>query len=284
MAADKLPMLPWFPRDFLSATRGWKLVERGLYRELLDAQWEMGALPNDPDELADIAGAKTSEFASAWPKVRNKFVDDGSGKLINLKLEEHRASAIQRLRDHSKAGRIGGLASAASRASKRQASVEQPFNERSTNVQPDDQAESKPPSPSPSPSPSPPPSRSSDSQPDSPNIVETSSGAQTRSRAERPKAERGARLPEPFFLTTDMQRWAKVNAPHVELRGAMAEFCDFWRAVPGARGRKLDWIGTWRNRMRELEAKAVMNGAGRDPARPVAATKYDRIREALSDD
>jgi uncharacterized protein YdaU (DUF1376 family) len=275
MSGDRLPMLPWFPRDFLSATRGWKLIERGLYRELLDAQWELGPLPSDTNELSDIAGAKPSEFAAAWPKVRSKFVDDGSGRLINLKLEQHRASAIQRLRDHSKAGRIGGLASAAARASKRQAPLEQPSNGRSTVVQANTQAESKPPSPSPSPSPESPTDISAQS--------DTSSGARTRSRAERPKAERGSRLPEPFYLTTEMQRWAKEHAPHVELRRGMEEFCDYWRGIPGARGRKVDWIGTWRNRMRELEAKAVINGATRDQ-RPTAQTKYDRIREALSDE
>jgi hypothetical protein len=27
-------------------------------------------------------------------------------------------------------------------------------------------------------------------------------------------------------------------------------FCDYWRGIPGAKGRKLDWVATWRNWMR----------------------------------
>ena len=71
-----LPMMPWWPKDFLAATLGWRLLERGLYRCLLDAQWELGSLPNDEQELALIASATTSEFNTAWPRVKVKFVDN----------------------------------------------------------------------------------------------------------------------------------------------------------------------------------------------------------------
>jgi len=39
-----------------------------------------------------------------------------------------------------------------------------------------------------------------------------------------------------------------------------AKFADYWKEVPGSRGRKVDWIGTWRNWCRkeaEEERKAV---------------------------
>ena len=68
----QFPRLPWFPRDFASATRGWPLIARGIYRELLDAQWDMGALPNDEMILRRIVGATEAEWKLAWPILSTK--------------------------------------------------------------------------------------------------------------------------------------------------------------------------------------------------------------------
>ncbi len=38
------------------------------------------------------------------------------------------------------------------------------------------------------------------------------------------------------------------------------EFVDYWAAVPGSRGTKLDWLMTWRNRIREKVSKGNQNG------------------------
>lgn len=71
-----------------------------------------------------------------------------------------------------------------------------------------------------------------------------------------PRADtRGTRLPDDFCLNSEMREWAAKSVPHVDLSLALAEFVDYWRGVPGQRGRKLDWLGTWRNRMRELEGR-----------------------------
>lgn len=72
----------------------------------------------------------------------------------------------------------------------------------------------------------------------------------------KPRADtRGTRLPDDFCLNSEMREWAAKSVPHVDLTLALAEFIDYWRGVPGQRGRKLDWLGTWRNRMRELEGR-----------------------------
>lgn len=60
--APAFARMPWFPRDFASSTRGWPLVARAIYRELLDAQWDaggssVGTLPADEQLLRAIAGA-----------------------------------------------------------------------------------------------------------------------------------------------------------------------------------------------------------------------------------
>ncbi|MGH9644846.1 MAG: hypothetical protein ACRD3Q_20780 [Terriglobales bacterium] len=88
--------LPWFHRDFLAATQGWTLLERGVLFMLLMAEWEMGPLPTEPSRLAAISGIKPRELAKAWPLVKGKFLVDADGLLINRHLEAIRARQADR--------------------------------------------------------------------------------------------------------------------------------------------------------------------------------------------
>lgn len=90
-----LPWLPWFHRDFLAATQGWTLLERGAYFMLLCASWEVGPLPADHRRLAAIIGAQVTELEGVWPLVGPKFEATESG-LINRRLEEHRADQVEK--------------------------------------------------------------------------------------------------------------------------------------------------------------------------------------------
>jgi uncharacterized protein YdaU (DUF1376 family) len=93
MSGKSLAMMPWFPRDFIAATRHLALAERGAYRELLDYQWEMGALPKDIARMARLLGVSVQEFAPIWEAIGDKFEFNGSG-YINKRLEEHRIKAV----------------------------------------------------------------------------------------------------------------------------------------------------------------------------------------------
>ena len=91
--------MPWYPRDFACATRGWPLVARGVYRELLDAQWDaggisQGTLPADEKTLREIAHATPAQWRIAWPFVAPKFPLGGGGRR-NERLEQHRAVAVR---------------------------------------------------------------------------------------------------------------------------------------------------------------------------------------------
>lgn len=89
------------------------------------------------------------------------------------------------------------------------------------------------------------------------------SDADANTRKTAPQRSRGCRVPEPFPITEDMRTWASVKCPHVaNVDGATEEFVDYWRGVSGRAALKVDWLGTWRNRMRELEARAS-RGNGR---------------------
>jgi uncharacterized protein YdaU (DUF1376 family) len=106
MTASGFPWLKWFPRDFASSTRGWPLVARGVYRELLDCQWDLGGsqpgiLPDDPEQLRELARARASEWKVAWRFVARKFPRVAGGRQ-NARLEEHRKASIRELTGRQK--------------------------------------------------------------------------------------------------------------------------------------------------------------------------------------
>lgn len=103
MTAKSLPFMPWYPARFLSATRGWPLVARAIYRELLDAQWELGGLPAEPSELRQMIGATAAEWKYWRQLVERKFPIGSEGLRRNPTLEEHRAKSLT-IRERNRAG------------------------------------------------------------------------------------------------------------------------------------------------------------------------------------
>jgi hypothetical protein len=93
----QMAKMPWYPRDFASATRGWPLVARGAYRELLDAQWDMGSLPDSEFEMRTIASATPVEWRVSWQYIERKFPVVAEGRRRNARLENHRRKALQAL-------------------------------------------------------------------------------------------------------------------------------------------------------------------------------------------
>jgi hypothetical protein len=83
-----------------------------------------------------------------------------------------------------------------------------------------------------------------------------------------PADTRGKRLPENWRPSDETIAAMREQFPHVDLKAVHEEFIDYWRAIPGAKGRKLDWDGTWRNRVREIASRQRAptrnghNGAG----------------------
>ena len=84
---------------------------------------------------------------------------------------------------------------------------------------------------------------------------------------------RGSRIPIPFQITDEMRAWAITELPGFDVDAPTVEFVDYWRAVSGSKGVKLDWVATWRNRMREVRSrKPIRNGNGfHDPPEGVDA-------------
>lgn len=90
MAKDPAALL--FIDNWLVSTKEMKADERGWYLNLVLHQYDKGDLPNDIEELANLADVRFSEydiFRQKWEQVlKHKFELNGKGRLENPKAKE----------------------------------------------------------------------------------------------------------------------------------------------------------------------------------------------------
>lgn len=69
---------------------------------------------------------------------------------------------------------------------------------------------------------------------------------------------RGTRLADDWSLPQDWLNWAtsEMRWPVTTACNEAAKFADYWHAMPGAKGRKVDWLMTWRNWCRNSKTPA----------------------------
>lgn len=91
---------------------------------------------------------------------------------------------------------------------------------------------------------------------------------------------RGSRLPDDWAADAGLLAWAAMKRPDVDPKLESERFVNYWVAMPGAKGRKLDWPATWRNWI--LGARAT---PGYAPAMPEAAPPSKTLQslESLDD-
>lgn len=75
--------------------------------------------------------------------------------------------------------------------------------------------------------------------------------AKNQERAERQQRSQGSRLPPGWFPSESLKAWAEKERNDLEVNSVIASFRDYWIAVPGSKGLKLDWDATFRNWVRK---------------------------------
>lgn len=90
-----------------------------------------------------------------------------------------------------------------------------------------------------------------------------------------PKPSIGTRLPDDWEPSATAIAWAASEFPHVDAKRATEEFRDYWHALPGPKGRKLDWEKTWKNRIRDVASRP----GPRAPPMSIA----DRVRKSAEE-
>lgn len=105
-----LPWYKWCPRDFTAETRGWPLIAKGVYRELLDAAWDMtDGLPPEPADLRRLAGASSKEWTQAWRYCEPRFPVGDDGLRHSPYIDAMRRQATEVSRQRSFVGQLGAL-------------------------------------------------------------------------------------------------------------------------------------------------------------------------------
>lgn len=117
----------------------------------------------------------------------------------------------------------------------------------------------------------------SDNPPDKPNVTESTGQDRTvQDSTPRSKASaRGSRLEPEWEMPQGWVGWAMGEQPTWTIDYAFKisnQFKDYWIAVPGQKGLKLDWEATWRNWVRK-EPPMTGRKLGVQPSvRPPSAT------------
>lgn len=92
-------------------------------------------------------------------------------------------------------------------------------------------------------------------------------------KASRPAATaapadgRGSRLPADWTPTDEQLAFCRQHRPDLKPQEVADRFRDYWLGQPGAKGRKSDWLATWRNWVRN-ERRDTRGGFA--PVAPVA--------------
>jgi hypothetical protein len=81
---------------------------------------------------------------------------------------------------------------------------------------------------------------------------------------------RGARLAL-NGLPPEWGAWARQERPDINPESVFDEFRDYWQAIAGSKGVKLDWFATWRNWCRR------QNGSGKAGSSASAAREAERL-------
>lgn len=204
--------------DFNNATRHLTRVERALYRELIELYYDT----EQPLPAGDIPWICKKVLAcSEDEKAAVKAILD---EFFKLKSDVFRHSRCDReiasYRAKQEAAVKAGRASAESRLNKKSTTVKRPLSKRSTTVQPT-------------------------------NNQEPVTNNQEPKRVEAPQRSQGSRLPPGWFPSESLKAWAEKERPDLDAMRVIASFRDYWIAIPGGRGLKLDWEATFRNWVRK---------------------------------
>ena len=104
---------------------------------------------------------------------------------------------------------------------------------------------------------------------DSRNVVVGREGKGREGKGEEGKrtgaSPDGSRLPDDWKLPDDWRAWAVAERTDLDIDREAACFADYWHGIAGAKARKSDWLGTWRNWIRRANGTGfVVRGVARN--------------------
>jgi uncharacterized protein YdaU (DUF1376 family) len=227
-----IPYMPLYVADYLGDAGHLTTAQHGAYLLLLMNYWQRGkGLPANDAALMSITRMSKAEWEKTRPAVL-EFFTEVDGVLVNNRSEKE----LARFRDKStQSARAANVRWESVRnASDGNAGAMRAHIPTQCHTDTDTSKNKTPISPLP------------------------------KKRQRDPDESRGQRFTGPATLAECPTEWAafckglgwSFGRACIEYQN----FVDYWSSVPGAKGRKLDWLGTWRVRCRDQNKK--------DPAKP----------------
>lgn len=247
------PFMQMYWSDYFGDTRHLTCEQHGAYLQLIGSMWlSDGSLPNDAKKLAKITGCTASRWAKIAEDVMAFFVVEGdriTHKRIGFELEKAREKSIKR----AEAGSRGGAAKAL-KNNESELAIATALPQHLP-------------------------------EPDTRDTTEPKGSSVSRgAQAPAPKPEKtGSRLPDGW--SPDDDDWAmamEALGGDIPAVNELDKFRDYWRAVPGAKGRKLEWDSTWRNWIRRAVENRPAHRKAHEPNHHPQPDRNDKLRAMLA--
>jgi uncharacterized protein YdaU (DUF1376 family) len=236
---------PFHLGDYASHTAHLEPIEDLAYRRMLDLYY-MSELPL-PVDAADVARRiRLRQSMGEVQAVLSEFFTLCADGWRHVRCDEE----LERMKDKQAKARASAAASVCARKAKAEAENLSnectAANQRTVNGR---SAEVELPTPTPTPT------------------------SKLRLEVESDSPHRGSRLPSDWQLPEAWAIWAMQTRPDLDPHETANRFADYWHSIPGAKGRKVDWLATWRNWVRNEKV----------PLRAGVATMHSKVARQVAD-
>lgn len=207
--------------DYLRDTAHLSALEDGIYRRMLDLYYASEKpLPLDFDWLCKLVRAREAPEREAAKEILQQYWEKREFGYVNNRADEEIRKAKKRIKAAKSNGKVGG------RPKTQWVPNANPVGYKDANP---DQSSHKP-------------------------IPETNNQKPKEDRGAQ--RSRGSRLPPDWVPSEILKAWASKERSDLDLQAVIPKFRDYWSAVPGTRGVKLDWEATFRNFVRSEKPSA----------------------------
>lgn len=128
MGKDHIPWRKHLVRDWAMdpTVRRMSFAAQGIYHALLDAQWETGSIPAEPETCASVIRCTAQEWEQFAPFFEACFPATDDGHRRNEELHLEREAAQKKMEKARETGRQGGNAKAAKQRAKQEEEENEP--------------------------------------------------------------------------------------------------------------------------------------------------------------
>jgi len=248
-----IPWMPLYIADYLADTAHLSAAEHGAYLLLIMHYFRNGELPKDDKKLQRISRMTAREWEASRETIAAFFDADWKHKRIENEIDKSLRKSHARATSGSRGGHAKSL------KNKEAALANATILLQQTGKQNDDFALAS----------------------SSLSHTEKKEDSSLRSESKKERVT-GTRLPESWEPSEDSE-FALSKLPPAAAE-EIKKFRDYWLAVPGAKGRKLDWQRTWNNWWRNAEHRQTRNVVPlirHGPARETPRETMERIMKQM---